>query len=205
MSHTCFRRTSRGSKLAPWYYTVIHTFGYVVLGLHFIILNQFRWQTCFTPPSKWGFGLHYKVIYNNIIHLASFFSFASFLSSFRRYLTPTTDVVCWIHPVFFDQTSLLVSTELRKQTVSKSAQSLFTFSTHDVELFIFKYTVLFINHSIVYILSGWEVLSSRHGRNKIELFSVWCRSLEWPRFHALVITRLQSHDFKPTIRYLLIT
>ena len=98
MSHTCFRRTSRGSKLAPWYCTVIHTFGYVVLGLHFIILTQFRWQTCFTPPTKWGFGLHYKVIYNNIIHLASFFSFASFLSSSRRYLTHTTDVVCCIHP-----------------------------------------------------------------------------------------------------------
>ena len=36
-------------------------------------------------------------------------------------LTPTTDVVCWIHPVFFGQTSLLVSTglELSKQTALK--------------------------------------------------------------------------------------
>ena len=44
LSHTCFRRTSRGSKLAPGYYTVIHTFVYVVLGLHFMTLSLTRFR-----------------------------------------------------------------------------------------------------------------------------------------------------------------
>ena len=52
----CFRRTSRGSKLAPEYYTVIHkyvTLASVLYFLYFMILTQFRWHICFTPQTEW--------------------------------------------------------------------------------------------------------------------------------------------------------